>query len=243
MWLKRSQVALAIIIIILIMLISISISCMGIYTLGSVITGVSASSIIGDIKNLGDILQAFATIGAIIFGGIWSLILFQWRRERLPRASIEHQVTAREIQGGNLVLHVSIIASNLSQVLLHCKSLTMWIQQVLPPDKEMQKFIQDYIKNKTATDIDAENLIPWPAIAIRKETWDEHKKELEPGESHQFWFDFIIPSDVKIFRLYSFLTEFDNPKIGWSLASIHEIDPSTKVIKSEFTKLISSKPE
>jgi flagellar biogenesis protein FliO len=50
---------------------------------------------LSDIKDIADVIQALFTSLAFIIGGAWTYLLFVRKRQRFPRAKIEHQITQR----------------------------------------------------------------------------------------------------------------------------------------------------
>lgn len=53
------------------------------------------------------------------------------------------------------------------------------------------------------------------------------KKELEPNESDELWFYFLIPAEIQTVLVYSFLENKHkkgrHTPIGWSKSSIHNL--------------------
>ena len=242
---KNLETASIVVVITAILSICVLFSCSGIYIISNANPGAVAKSLLENLKNLADITQTVVAILAVILGGLWSLVLFQSRRQRLPRASIEHKVTCRLLPSGKILLPVCVFVSNQSEVLLMCGVMKIWIQSINPHDDDAKKALQDW-QNISEDNNEKDVFESWDIIALREHKWEKDKKVIEPGESHQFWFDFIIEPTVKTFRLYTHIREVDNPKIGWSLASIHDMDISNnepRITKSEFTTITGKKSE
>jgi nitrate reductase gamma subunit len=81
-------------------------------------------------KNILDIIQALFTILAIIIGGIWSYMLFIKRRQRFPRAIVEHQVFHKTLAKDKILLNLTTIITNTGEVLLELEKCVVRIQQI-----------------------------------------------------------------------------------------------------------------
>lgn len=180
-----------------------------------------------DIKDIADIVQAVVTAFALIIGGIWSYMLFVRKRQRYPRAKIEHQVTQRIAGTDATLLSITVIISNPGDVLLSLIKGEIEVRQVLPPEGS---FLQLLNGDKTALSRRVE-LIDWPLLFPYEEDWKKEKRtiEIEPGESEHFLFALLIHAEVKIIYINSF---FHNAKkrrkdLGWSLETFHEISLSS----------------
>jgi hypothetical protein len=182
------------------------------------------------IATIANFLQSAFTVIAIIIGGVWSYMLFVSRRQKYPRAKIEHQVAFRPVVSGKLILNLDVTITNQGDVLLSLVSWEIKAKQMLPPTEQLAQFLLLEGKEKSPT---APEVIVWDMIATRK---DEHKKglfEIEPGEQHQFHLDFLINADVSTILVESF---FNNAAkrgkpVGWSLTTIHDITHSKNLEK------------
>ncbi|MBI3173124.1 MAG: hypothetical protein HYZ25_05355 [Chloroflexi bacterium] len=180
---------------------------------------------LSNVETLVNIAQSLTTILAIIIGGIWSYVLFVSRRQKYPRAKIEHQVAFHPVVPGKLILSLDTTVINQSDALLSLASWEIKAKQMLPPTEQLAQFLLLESKEKPPI---APEIIVWDTIAARKE---EHKKglfEIEPGEQHQFHLDFLINADVSTILVESF---FNNAAkrgkpVGWSLTTIHDITHS-----------------
>lgn len=180
-----------------------------------------------DIKDIADIVQAVVTSCALIIGGIWSYLLFVRKRQRYPRAKIEHQVTPRIVSTDATLLNINVIISNPGDVLLSLIKGEIEVRQVLPPGGG---FLQLLNSDKTVLYRRVE-LIDWPLLFSYEEDWKKENRtiEIEPGESERFLFSLLIHAEVKTIYIDSF---FHNAKkrrkdLGWSLETFHEISLSS----------------
>jgi hypothetical protein len=177
---------------------------------------------VSTVKEIVDIIQAIFMIAAIIIGGIWGYWLFVQYRQKYPRASIAHRITHRPIANGKLLLHVVVIISNAGDVLLSLVSLETRIQQVLPPPAEVLDFI-----NKGHSPVpDGQTEIDWPLIDSQESGWKRGEYEIEPGESQEIHYDFILDAETQTIEVYSYLKNEKkrDREIGWDLTTLHDLN-------------------
>jgi len=168
------------------------------------------------------VAESLATVAAITIGGIWSYLLFVKKRQRFPRAKLQHKVSHRALPRGGILLSVEVTVSNSGEVLLSLISWEIIVRQMLPPRAELLRVINDDQINQGA----GTEIIEWHEIAARKERKIKHEVfEIEPGESQQFSHSFLIDPEVKTILLDTY---FQNVKkkgreVGWSLSTIHDL--------------------
>ncbi len=171
------------------------------------------------IKNIFDIIQAIATVFAIIIGGIWSYMLFIRKRQKYPRANITHNITHRQIGNKKILLHVAVTITNVGDVLIALVSGETRIQQILPLSLELLKSINqgDKLPPEGNTEIE------WPIIDSRESEWQNN--QIEPGENDQLHYDFILDDSIKIIEIYSHFKNAKIPQkdIGWNTTTIYDI--------------------
>ncbi len=183
---------------------------------------------LSDVETLVNIVQSLIAISAIIIGGIWSYMLFVSRRQKYPRAKIEHQVAFRSVVPEKLILSLDVTITNQGDVLLSLVSWEIKAKQMLPPTEQLAQFLLLEGKEKSSI---APEVIVWDTIASRN---DEHKKglfEIEPGEQHQFHLDFLINTNVSTILVESFFKNIEKrgKPVGWSLTTIHDV-VNTKIL-------------
>jgi len=208
------------------------------------------------LKDIVETVQSIATTVAILVGGIWAYRLFWLKRQKYPRVGIQHHILDTPLTQQKTVLNVTVDLSNDSDVLIELKSGEIWIQQVLPlpsnltkaidegkdPVRLLREVISDEARVMWSTEV------AWPLIAqyhLDFESW--HKKEVEPGNQLQLRYDFVLDSDVKHVKIYSFYEnaakaprtiargfwkDWRTKKyvVGWECASFYDLDHRTKVI-------------
>ena len=177
-------------------------------------------STISATKDIADIVAAGFTVLAIIVGGGWGYVLFVRKRQKYPRANTKHEITHLQIADGKLLLHVDVTISNVGDVLISLVSGIIRIQQILSPSPELM----DAIKERGDPVKEGSREIEWPLIVERPSAWASGEFEIEPGESEQIPYDFIINADVQTVEVYSYYKNTEKPKreIGWNLTTIHK---------------------
>lgn len=173
------------------------------------------------LKDIADIMQAFATVIALLIGGIWSYMLFVKKRQRYPRASITHQISHRPMSNSKIILNVTTIISNTGDVLLSLVSGLTRVQQMLPLSTEILKSI-DERKDPVP---DGKTEIEWPLISERLSKWEKEEFEIEPGEKDQIYYDFIFDADIQTVSVYSYFKNVRKHErdIGWGLTTIYDL--------------------
>ncbi len=172
-------------------------------------------------KLIAHTIQAAVTAGALVVGGVWSYWLFVQNRQRYPRAGIVHRITHRHIGNDKLLLHVGVTVSNLGNVLLSLIALETRVQQVLPlPDDVLEAIDkgQDPVpEGKTE--------VAWPLIASHKSKLQKGECEVEPGESQDIHHDFILPGDVEVVEVYTYVMNEQKRRreLAWELTTLYDL--------------------
>jgi len=173
-----------------------------------------------DFRELAQIVQAFATVVAIIVGGIW----FVTKRKNYPRAGIEHQVSFRIIKENDYneaLLSIFVTIVNKGDVLLKLTSVKLEVYQVLPPPMHHLIKKPSFRKGK--------QIVGWYPINDVNDLNDTEliaKKQrvmIEPGENLLFDRHYAINSDIQTVLVKSVV---QNPKIhrlNWKLITIHDL--------------------
>ncbi len=181
---------------------------------------------LSDLESVSQIVQSFSTVIAIIIGGSWSYMLFVSRRQKFPRAKIEHQVTCRSVIKGKQILSMDVTITNSSEVLLSLISWEIIVKQMLPPRAELLRYLAPDTINHIENGI---QIIEWQTIASREDRWKRGQFEIEPGEQHQIHTDFLIDSDIQTLLLESYFRNVEKrgKQIGWSLITTHDLQTSS----------------
>lgn len=160
---------------------------------------------------------------AVVIAGIWTYILFLSKRQKYPRAITTHKIVRRSLGSRKYLLRVTVAIRNGGDVLLNLVSGEVRVHQILPIAPELEDLLgkgEDLIE-KGRTHVD------WPLLDSRGREWETGKFEIEPGETDEEHFDFILDNAIQTVEVYSY---FKNEKkrdreIGWNLTTIHDIGP------------------
>ena len=175
-----------------------------------------------DFKNLTSGLQSIVTIIAFVIGGGWALWTFVLRRQRYPHIATKHTISHWKLDKGNLLLHVAVQLSNVGQVMFSPVYGVVRVQKILPLEDNMQQALAqgyDLVEKD-------EREVSWPRIAPERECiWQPGTIEIEPGESFDVHFDFVILTDeVRTIEVYShFRNSTKKGSMGWSRTAIYDV--------------------
>jgi len=180
-----------------------------------------AEQIANIIQALATVVQAFATLAALALGGAWTVWLYVNRRERYPRASIEHLVTHKPLGGGKSLLHVGVRLCNLGEALMSVERSETRIQRVLPVPTE----VADSIKRGLDPVQEGETEVEWPLIGSHDKVYGKGECEIEPDESQDFNHDFIVETDIQTVVIYSYVMNEEKPDrlLAWNLTTLYDL--------------------
>jgi hypothetical protein len=179
------------------------------------------SSLTTDVKSWSDVIANAAQVAAILVGGWWAYTKFIRRREEWPRVSVEQVVNRRVLGPQQTLIRVAVKAKNAGTVLVEVDDVRVDVYQVLPLTVEAQSSLADgslVPPGKTE--------IAWPCLETRHRTWKPGEVSIEPGESDEFGFDFIVPAEVKTVFIYCYIrnVKHQEREIGWQLTQFYDLD-------------------
>jgi hypothetical protein len=163
---------------------------------------------INNVKESVEILQGILTSAALICGGAWTYFNFVYKRERVPRALVEPYAQSLLTNKG-MYLTTSIVIKNIGSTLIRIKSIDIRIQQIMPI---ADGYVPSYFPDASGTEIG------WPTIARLEQVYSNQELEIEPSETHEFLFDFLLPANIEAIKIYSFSQYIrrDCNELGWS---------------------------
>lgn len=178
------------------------------------------------------IAAAAATTAAIVVGGWW----FIRRRQRYPRATLEHDVHSTTLPGDRWLVRATVRVANLGNVLIELKSANVRLQQLAPCPAS----VEEQLSNGELKRDDGE--LQWTLLDEINCSWRSGDREIEPQESEDFYFDFVVDSPVDAVLLYSYFKNIAkrqtgklfarNREIGWSKTT-HYILRSGRLMTEE----------
>ncbi|MDE2940390.1 MAG: hypothetical protein OXR67_15955 [Chloroflexota bacterium] len=161
-----------------------------------------------------DIALAVVTILAILFGGMFAAVKFELFRESEPHLTVSHTINQRRLGGGYIHLDVATVMHNNSKVKVELRDGYFLLQQVAPVTAEM-----DFL---------GENLLypPWPILDEMSFSLGDDDIVLEPGQSLQEVFQFMIPHHVETLLIHYILFDSASPgdkSRGWGITEVYDI--------------------
>jgi hypothetical protein len=176
------------------------------------------------VKDIAEMIQAIVTSLAIIVGGIWTYLLFVRRRQKYPRAILHHDVAARFLGDGLLLVHVAATITNTGEVLLRLVSAETRVQQILPPPTDfmsLAKSGQDPVEG-------GQTEVRWPLLCERRTSYAEGSFQIEPGECDSIHYDFFVNNEVRTLEIYTYLKnqKIRERDVGWSATTLFDIQSS-----------------
>ena len=169
-------------------------------------------------KDVAEIVQGFGVGVAALLGIIWSRFLWGRHREGYPWAKITHRIGTIPI-GDHTVVRLTVEIQNVGKVLMQIDKGHARVQQLLPcTDEQLRKLRDGENEAKNKPELD------WFQLG-EKERLD-WKVEVEPGESEELYFDFVLPPGVERIALYSHFenrSKHGRDELGWSKTTTHEL--------------------
>jgi len=178
------------------------------------------------------ILKTFVEIVAVIMGGLWTYLTFIKNRLEYPYAKIEHKIHYWHIGEKRIYLSVVVLFVNSGKVLISLKRGTVYIRQVRPLTTD----IKNYIKKSSPEDlrngqvakmfVDKGRQISWPEIGYRICEWNDGEILIEPGETEEIQFDFIVDENIETIEIITYFQDARKWKsdIGWKLTSLYDFE-------------------
>lgn len=175
---------------------------------------------LADLKDIVTIIQLLITAIAIIVGGIWSYLLFVRKRQKYPRAKLEHHIAHWAVNSEVILVSIDITISNTSDVLLSLESGRIIVHQVLPPKNEFLQMLSE-IKPQGSRRIED---VHWPSLFSYKEHWENRTVEIEPGELEQLHYTLLLSSEVRMIHTVSFFRNIaKRRRLEWGLETFYEM--------------------
>jgi hypothetical protein len=179
------------------------------------------SSLANDVKTWSDVVVDVVQVAAILVGGWWAYTKFIRQREEWPRVSIEQVVNRRVLSPQQTLIRVAVKAKNAGTVLVEVDDVRVDVYRVLPLTEEVRTSLAD------GTLIPPQKTeIAWPCLETRHRTWEPREVSIEPGESDEFGFDFVVPAEVKTVFIYCYIRNVmhQEREIGWQLTQFYDLE-------------------
>lgn len=171
-----------------------------------------------------NIIQKIVSITAIIIGGIWTYNLFILHREAYPKADVSYQIEQRKLSNEYTLIQVFIKVENSGNTVLRLIKGDVRLLDISFPNESIEKDLKQFGKPA----LRKESTFHWETIQFVKIDWPKGKIEIEPSESDQLDFEFIIPSHYKFIKIYSWFTNLkktvEGETIGWTASKLYNLE-------------------
>ena len=178
---------------------------------------------IGPIKDLAGIFQSAITVFAIVVGGVFAWFKLQAFRDFEPHLTISHEVHHRIISDSYVHIDVTATLHNSSRVNIELGEADFRLQQVSPlSDSQVESLYAEVFAEEEHTHVQ------WPILSQVQRDWGKGDLIVEPGESHQESYDFIVSTDVESVSLYTYFynpgyREGSHTAQGWRATTVYDI--------------------
>jgi hypothetical protein len=171
---------------------------------------------VDSLKKYLEVGQSAVTILALLVGGWWTWRNFIRNRGKFPRVRLGHSIFQSLIDDRHRMIRVTLRVENQSTVLIRPGKITVRIQQVKPWPADILDESKMLEEN--------ESFYTWPLIAQRQV--DSNRVEIEPNESDEYPFDFVIDAGYATLAIYSYVENLKKRRkhIGWTLTTIFDAE-------------------
>ena len=162
-------------------------------------------------------LGALATIIGFIGGAVW----FNRQRKRLPKANITQTVAHRHLHGNKLFVRVTATVVNKGETLIEVQQAFTRLLLVRPCYEDLREGVECGKPTRTTDGA----LIDWPLLD-KVSCCTEPPREVEPGETDEIHFDFVVDDDIQTFVAH---TNIKNHAKGtkefvWERSTLYDLD-------------------
>lgn len=160
------------------------------------------------------------TVASLVVGGLWGYLLFVRKRQRFPRANVEHQIMDWLIEDRRM-LRAVIRVTNLGEVIVRVRTIRAAVTQVFPTPPDIAKAISE---GKDPVQREHGEIL-WDTLGDRQCDYSGEGCEVEPGETEEFIFDFVIASEMTKVQVYTHVENIKKWKknIGWNTTTVYDI--------------------
>ncbi|MDE2836908.1 MAG: hypothetical protein OXL97_05280 [Chloroflexota bacterium] len=182
--------------------------------------GTSGMRTIGE---MAEVIQTAFAAAAIVVGGYWAYFKLRAFRDFEPHITITQAVSHRAISDSYTHIAVTATLHNSSKVGIELYEGTYYLQVVAPfEDEQIEHWYGQVFSDKEETNIQ------WPVYDTIQHRWKKGEFVIEPGESNQVTYEFIVLREVESVMAYAY---FRNPKgsesprtaQGWSATTVHDM--------------------
>lgn len=173
------------------------------------------------LKDVFAIIQSISVAVGVLGGGYW----FFKQRQKYPRANLAHEISHKILPNNKILLQLQVKIINVGVVMISLNKCDIRVQKIVPLNDDMAELIKKddsiYIKEKDRLDYE----IHWPLLKDIEHECEDGLCEIEPNESEQFCYDFVIDSNVDTVSIYTYFINKSvkgKKKLGWSFTTIYD---------------------
>ncbi len=207
---------------------------------------------IQEVLNVFQIANLFLQSAAILIGGWWTYTVFIRQRTTQPTLDVSHSISHIPLTHDKYLLRVTLVMENKGKVLFAPSIVDVWIQQVTRCPPTVLDSVAQYKKSESCG-----TAIEWPKIAerhaenkvickpLREDREDLCVTQIEPGETDECHFDFLLDNNIESVFVFSYL-ECDRGRfgflnrqrgtLGWHKTSLYMFQKSNTTLS---TKLLA----
>jgi len=161
-------------------------------------------------KNRLDGVQSILTSLAIIAGGWW----FFFQAEANNKAKCSHSLTLVPVHTNFLWANLEVKVENVGKRTLHLDKGIFKVSQVKPVKGSPLELMDDGISPVLADDNRAE----WPILSYHERKLGQR---ILPGETDYIYYEFAVPTNVSVLRVYSYFATGGKKDFGWPKISVY----------------------
>ena len=169
------------------------------------------------------VVQALGTVVAIFSGGFFAYYKLQMFRDFEPHLTISHRVSHRPVGDSYVHIDVTAILHNSSKVQIEIRKGFFLLQQISPvSDESVESMYAQVFQDSTHDNLQ------WPTLDEITRAWSEAELIVEPGESHQEAYEFIVTTDVESVVVYTYFhnsrhSQHSQTVQGWHATTIYDM--------------------
>lgn len=181
-------------------------------------------------KAYADASASTLTAIGVVIAGIWTYMLFVRTRQRFPRANVEHRLTDWPVEEQRLV-RVVVCVKNVGDVIVRIRTIRAAVMQLLPTPPDVATSISE---GRDPVDQGTSEIL-WDTLGERRCDFTENGCEVEPDETDEFIFDFVIPQHVTKVQIYTHVENIAKSKrnIGWNSTTVYDVGGTSSEQKQD----------
>lgn len=188
-------------------------------------SGINSNSPIQTTSTFFQMIKPIVEVFAIIVGAWWAYRTFIRTRLNFPYAELSQTITQVSLPSvsfteDKILLNVTLTLHNAGNILIPLALSETRIQQILPLHVSIKDAISKKDTDRKSTDI------PWPELQYLSRKWEVGEVEIEPGESEQIEYEFILDRKAQVIKVYSYVSNTRKKKsgLGWHATKIYKLE-------------------